>query len=173
MSEKNFHRSLDHRSFIFKRHDKKFTQAARFEKEPEFRSKLIMKYDYSANRLQRRILATEGKKEEGEVEIEKHQTARAAKTTATAASDNAMEFETDVQQFYTTFLNTFQGTTTNEKCLHETAVPPLAHTDIEHVKLKSSLPVMIFSLEDRAIVEDTFSLLMFYLQFATLNASER
>lgn len=43
VAEKNFHRSLDHRSFIFKRHDRKFTQAARFEKEPEFRSKLIIK----------------------------------------------------------------------------------------------------------------------------------
>ena len=33
----NFHRSLDHRSFYFRKHDKKFTNDKRFEKEPEFR----------------------------------------------------------------------------------------------------------------------------------------
>lgn len=43
IAEKNFHRSLDHRSFIFKRHDRKFTLSSRFEKEPEFRNKMINK----------------------------------------------------------------------------------------------------------------------------------
>lgn len=43
VAEKNFHRSLDHRSFIFKRHDRKFTLASRFEKEPEFRNKILLK----------------------------------------------------------------------------------------------------------------------------------
>jgi len=43
VAEKNFHRSLDHRSFIFKRHDRKFTLASRFEKEPEFRNKILAK----------------------------------------------------------------------------------------------------------------------------------
>ena len=41
VSEKNFHRSLDHRSFYFKKHDRKFTAANRFEKEPDFRLKLL------------------------------------------------------------------------------------------------------------------------------------
>lgn len=59
ISEKNFHRSLDHRSFIFKRHDRKFTQAPRFEKEPEFRSKLITKHHSCLTKQQRDLLTSE------------------------------------------------------------------------------------------------------------------
>lgn len=81
-----------------------------------------------------------------------------------------MEFETDVQQFFT-FLNTFQGSTTFEKCSHDDSM--LSKINLESVKLKQSLPVMIFTFADRGIVEDTFSLLMFYQQQASMNAGER
>jgi len=40
----NFHRSLDHRSFYFKRNDKMFTVPSRFIKEPEERLKVIMQH---------------------------------------------------------------------------------------------------------------------------------
>lgn len=42
-AEKNFHRSLDHRSFYFKKHDRKFILTGRFEKEPEFRFRVMNK----------------------------------------------------------------------------------------------------------------------------------
>lgn len=41
IAEKNFHRSLDHRSFYFKKLDRKATAAIRFEKEPMFRYKVL------------------------------------------------------------------------------------------------------------------------------------
>ncbi|EGR27481.1 ubiquitin carboxyl-terminal hydrolase family protein, putative [Ichthyophthirius multifiliis] len=43
IQEKNYHRSLDHRSFIFKRHDRKLIQIQRFEKESEFRFQILNK----------------------------------------------------------------------------------------------------------------------------------
>lgn len=41
IAEKNFHRGLDHRSFYFKKSDKKFSTSQRYDKEVEFRYKLV------------------------------------------------------------------------------------------------------------------------------------
>ena len=52
--ERNFHRSLDHRSFYFKKHDRKFILTGRFEKEPEVRfrvlNKILTKEQYDSNK---------------------------------------------------------------------------------------------------------------------------
>ena len=42
IAENHFHRSLDHRSFYFKKHDRRFIASSRFEKEPEFRYKVLL-----------------------------------------------------------------------------------------------------------------------------------
>ena len=41
-AEKNFHKSLDHRSFYFKKQEKKLTAQNRFINEAEFRYKVVM-----------------------------------------------------------------------------------------------------------------------------------
>lgn len=51
MAEKNFHRSLDHRSFYFKKMDRKTTTASRFEKEPMFRYKILSGEEIKENEL--------------------------------------------------------------------------------------------------------------------------
>lgn len=42
-AEKNFHKSFDHRSFYFKKQEKKLTAQNRFINEAEFRFNVIMK----------------------------------------------------------------------------------------------------------------------------------
>ncbi len=41
-AEKNFHKSLDHRSFYFKKQEKKLTAQNRFINEAEFRYNIVM-----------------------------------------------------------------------------------------------------------------------------------
>jgi len=42
IQEKNFHKSLDHKSFYFKIHDKQFTSIGRIEKEVQLRSSCLI-----------------------------------------------------------------------------------------------------------------------------------
>lgn len=63
IAECNFHRSLDHRSFYFKKHDRKFITAGRFEKEPEFRYK---------NMQMHKEIDREENKEDFEIDVNKY-----------------------------------------------------------------------------------------------------
>ncbi|EAR93146.2 ubiquitin carboxyl-terminal hydrolase family protein (macronuclear) [Tetrahymena thermophila SB210] len=180
VAEKNFHRSLDHRSFIFKRHDRKFTVSTRFEKEPEFRNRMLMRISSYMTHQQTIIHKQQQYQQQQQQLLQMQQGSTRSAGAALVKNqhlnddgiENTQDFETDVSSYFQ-FLNTFQGTTNIEKCSHASHEDQLIKFDYQNVARKFALPMMAFIFEDPQICEDTFSLLMHYQQYATINQSDR
>lgn len=104
-AEKNFHKSLDHRSFYFKKQEKKLTAQNRFISEAEYRYNIV-------NGKTTNIESTDNNKEVYKIKR------------LVIKIFNLQIMEKNPEKYLET-LNTFDGITLGYKCMHAEGVEPI------------------------------------------------
>ncbi|KRX11039.1 hypothetical protein PPERSA_01238 [Pseudocohnilembus persalinus] len=148
LQEKYFHRSLDHRSFYFKRQDKRFINNQRFDKELEYRYKVV------TNTLENKF----ENKDSFETDINEF-----------FKIWNSFQGSSKTQSSQcTTQENTKYSIFANDKNQNQ----GIKYEEFPNSK-KKFLPLITYLFEDQQVIEDVYSFIIAYSQFYGNNAAEK
>ena len=134
IAEKNFHRSLDHRSFYFKKQEKKQIAVNRFIAEAEYRFNKLKRVKQDAKE-----------------------------------TDN---FKKEINQFGLVF-NTLEDNEENEDQNVEIENQEQLVDCVEQIRSDIYKPIFRFNFDDKQIKQDTFSILLFYINNFHITQNEK
>lgn len=184
IAEKNFHRSLDHRSFYFKKNDKKLCTREAFEKDPEARYLSLLGVQPSSSSSEQKeaivydISSFYTKIENtfsGLTNFEKcdhHEVEAFLEDFDFAVMEEAISAPESLELKKQNSVLTMCGFSMKNKDQHKINYILKKGSD-NNYEVPWNIPIMILAFEKADIAQDAFSLLMAYLPYCGSNQAER